>query len=198
MKTKICSKCKKEKLLNNFFKDKNCIDNHEYQCKSCRKKSRKLYLCNYYRKNKDIIKNNSKLNYKKNKKHYLEIIKIYRIKNKEKIAIRNKKYNKTWKQKNKQKCALYVATRRAKITNSQSEKTDINKIKKFYTLAYKLSIEKNIKYVVDHIKPISKGGKHHHNNLQVITGKDNLKKWNKYPYKVNKSFKPDLTVIEHA
>ncbi len=34
--------------------------------------------------------------------------------------------------------------------------------------------------VVDHSKPLSKGGTNHKNNLKVITSKQNLKKGNKY------------------
>jgi hypothetical protein len=34
-------------------------------------------------------------------------------------------------------------------------------------------------YHVDHIKPLSKGGLHHPDNLQVLRGRDNLRKGNK-------------------
>ena len=42
MKTKICSKCKKEKLIINFYKG-NDNDELRYECKSCFKKSDKEY-----------------------------------------------------------------------------------------------------------------------------------------------------------
>ena len=35
-------------------------------------------------------------------------------------------------------------------------------------------------YEVDHIKPISKGGLHHQDNLQYLTIKENRKKSNKW------------------
>lgn len=35
-------------------------------------------------------------------------------------------------------------------------------------------------YHVDHIKPLSKGGLHHPDNLQVLLGRDNLRKGAKY------------------
>jgi len=35
-------------------------------------------------------------------------------------------------------------------------------------------------YHVDHIKPLSKGGLHHPDNLQILLGRDNLKKGSKY------------------
>lgn len=37
-------------------------------------------------------------------------------------------------------------------------------------------------YEVDHIVPISKGGKHHPNNLQYLTITENRRKWNKLDY----------------
>jgi 5-methylcytosine-specific restriction endonuclease McrA len=36
-------------------------------------------------------------------------------------------------------------------------------------------------YHVDHIKPLSKGGLHHENNLQILSAHLNLEKNNKYP-----------------
>ena len=33
-----------------------------------------------------------------------------------------------------------------------------------------------IKYHVDHIKPLSKGGLHHQDNLQILTATENLRK----------------------
>jgi 5-methylcytosine-specific restriction endonuclease McrA len=39
--------------------------------------------------------------------------------------------------------------------------------------------ETGIQYHVDHIIPICKGGKHHQDNLQILTGTENLKKGTK-------------------
>lgn len=37
-----------------------------------------------------------------------------------------------------------------------------------------------VQYEVDHIKPLSKGGAHHPDNLQIITAEENRKKAAKY------------------
>lgn len=42
-----------------------------------------------------------------------------------------------------------------------------------------LSEETGIPHEVDHVIPISKGGKHHEDNLQIITMSENRKKHNK-------------------
>lgn len=40
---------------------------------------------------------------------------------------------------------------------------------------------KNVKHRVDHIIPLSKGGLHHLDNLQILKAVDNLRKWCKLP-----------------
>ena len=74
METKACTKCKVEKSLDKFLSDKRHLDGKESQCKECH------YLAN--RKWQD----NHKTEIKKQRI-------IYRLKNKEKIAIRSKKYD---------------------------------------------------------------------------------------------------------
>ena len=49
----------------------------------------------------------------------------------------------------------------------------------FYTKAKERNQDSKIKYVVDHIIPISKGGKHNPNNLQVVPESWNIHKGNK-------------------
>ena len=53
------------------------------------------------------------------------------------------------------------------------------KINVFYKEAVRLSEKTGIPHEVDHIIPISKGGKHHENNLQILTAIENRKKYNK-------------------
>jgi len=59
------------------------------------------------------------------------------------------------------------------------ETADQQKINKIYCKAKRLSEETNVPYEVDHIIPISKGGKHHENNLQILAAIENRKKHNK-------------------
>ena len=50
--TKICCKCKEEKPVSEFHKDKNSSDGYTYQCKACRNAKYK----EYYHANTDKIK----------------------------------------------------------------------------------------------------------------------------------------------
>ena len=50
----------------------------------------------------------------------------------------------------------------------------------FYAKARALTELVGEPYHVDHIKPLSKGGLHHPDNLQVLLGRENLRKGSKY------------------
>ena len=79
---KVCTKCKVEKSLNDFSKNKNRIDNFEGQCKKCRKE----YLKQYYLDNSDKIKENQKQYDLVNEYKIIQ----YRLSNKDKNNTREK------------------------------------------------------------------------------------------------------------
>jgi len=68
---------------------------------------------------------------------------------------------------------------RTKKKNQMPDDADSSKILEFYKEAERLTKETGIMYSVDHIIPISKGGLHHQDNLQVITLSENSRKGNK-------------------
>jgi hypothetical protein len=129
METKICTKCKEEKLLCEFGKHPQTRDKLQCRCKKCRSEEKK----EHYRKNKSKINKKSKNYYKHNREALLEYQKEYREKNKkilsekakerylkspEKFYLRNKEYNEKNKKKvndkknkynkeKKKKCPLY-------------------------------------------------------------------------------------------
>jgi 5-methylcytosine-specific restriction endonuclease McrA len=72
-----------------------------------------------------------------------------------------------------------AARRRCRIRDAFDETADQQKINEIYCKAKQLIEETGISYEVDHIIPISKGGKHHEDNLQIITMSENRKKHNK-------------------
>lgn len=86
MITKICSICKKELNINNFYKS--FIKIEKNKCKKCMK----IYSKNFYLKNKDKIKTRCKRYYLRNKKLILKQHKIYRQINREMFKKSGKKY----------------------------------------------------------------------------------------------------------
>lgn len=71
------------------------------------------------------------------------------------------------------------ARRRCRMRDAFDETANQQKISDIYCEAKIISKETGIPHEVDHIIPISKGGKHHEDNLQIITMSENRKKRNK-------------------
>lgn len=86
-------------------------------------------------------------------------------------------------QQNKVMYLVRGAARRASKRQASPIWADNKKIKLLYSKAARLTDETGVKYVVDHVIPLVNDkvcGLHVHNNLQVITQLDNLKKSNKF------------------
>jgi len=79
-------------------------------------------------------------------------------------------------------CA-HTARRRAQKKNGREFLTAEQKLQigKYYQTRNLLGSE----WEVDHITPLSKGGRHHPENLQIIPKTENRKKYNKEDYEVN-------------
>jgi len=111
MKNKICSKCKKEKSINDFYRDKARKDGRNYWCIECWKLKSK----NYRQNNIDKFK----ANYQLHKEEKSEYNRLYWLNNKEKLKqynteyfIENKEQIKQYKQKNKEQINSYFRNRR--------------------------------------------------------------------------------------
>jgi len=98
-KEKICSSCKRSKLLCEFNKNKSKKDNLATECKTCCAAYNKQYRA----QNKDAIVLKKKQYSEKNKEKMSEYHRQYRIENKEKIA----EYRKQYREKNKEKMSEY-------------------------------------------------------------------------------------------
>jgi len=109
MKNKICTKCKQEKEISNFNKQKGGKDGLRSQCKQCIKDYRKTYDAEYYllhkqklcenkrkynKQNADIISIKNKQRRIKYNEYYREKDKKTYLKHKYKILSRKKEYNK--------------------------------------------------------------------------------------------------------
>ncbi len=103
--TKICTKCKKEKELSKFYKDKRKKDGYYSSCKSCKNKDIERYQNTeigkkkirknkreYGIKHKDKINLQKRKSYRKNRDKILVRRKIERKKNREKFKISQNKF----------------------------------------------------------------------------------------------------------
>lgn len=87
--TKVCSKCKEEKHLDDFYKTKAIKSGFVSACKKCNSLKGKKY----HKNNKEKINKCKKNYYANNKNITLGRQKIYYENNKEAIKVRHKKYN---------------------------------------------------------------------------------------------------------
>lgn len=189
---KTCTKCKIEKELIFFSKNKNRIDNFEGQCKKCKKE----YLKKYYTSNKEHIKENQKTYYLNNperaRKYYLNNKKNLLIKEKNRklneplfrlsgnirslisISIKNQGYKKTSKTYDILGCSFEEFK-----THLENQFTD------------GMTWENQGKWHLDHIYPVSRATDeehliklNHYTNFQPLWAIDNIKKGNKLDYQV--------------
>lgn len=132
--TKICHKCNKEKSLSNYYKHPTSKNGYVSHCKACHKK----YYTNYYEKNKDKIKQKSKI-YNHNNK---ENIKKYIKENEDTIKTRSKEYYennkekfKEYRENNKEKMKEYYENNKEKM--KEYSNTYYTNNKEYYINYYK-------------------------------------------------------------
>jgi len=158
MDKKICSKCKIEKSLNEFYFNTN-HNRHSAQCKICEKENRKIHRLNniekyktkdkeYYDKNKEILNEKNRQRWEKNKNKYSLTAKKWREENRE----YNLKKQKEYYENNKEKMSEYNKERGKKYYNENKEKCNNRSKKNYennkesYLIRNKLNKEKNRDY----------------------------------------------------
>ena len=102
--------------------------------------------------------------------------------------VRKKQIN--WRKNNPEKVAeqraridpakrrQYTATYGMRKKNQMPEDASIELIQEIYNESVRLTEETGVPHEVDHIIPVSKGGLHHQDNLQILTRTENRKKSN--------------------
>jgi hypothetical protein len=164
---RICSKCKVEKELNMFPKDKNQSLGYGYKCKSCYKLNNK----NYYDSNKDKYSSYYSSNKQDKEEYYRQNSLKYNNINKDRVKEyrdQNKDYYKKWIN-NKRKTDLKFKIRhtlQTRINNAlksnKTEKTNvllggtISQVKIYLESQFKPEMNwdnHGIIWEIDHIKP---------------------------------------------
>ena len=117
----------------------------------------------YYRDNEEYL-------IKQNRKYYYD--------NKNKFAVRRSMYY----QNNKSAEYANEARHRAAKLNQTPINADLKEIQFYYTVCIETNeILGDSFFHVDHMHPLSKGGLHHEDNLQILEAPINLQKHNKWP-----------------
>lgn len=205
MTKKKCGKCTQEKSLGEFHKNKNSKDGRVRWCKECVKKNTKKYYIEnreeLLKKNRDWRKKNpgyrrnpeDRAQYERDNAEKIRKRKQkYYLKHKKKINTRNKKWHeenkeraqatcKKWEERNRGKRASYSQKRRAikrdvddgtvtpEIARALYEEEICCYCKKF--------VEREDRHM-EHIHPLSRGGKHTITNIRMACVTCNLSKGN--------------------
>lgn len=100
-------------------------------------------------------------------------------KNRQKDREADRRYNK--KPHRRARCNARNAFRRMLYENHIKllNREEMDRIYKIYAECQFLTEVTGIQHHVDHIMPLSKGGLHHPDNLQILTAEENLKKGSK-------------------
>jgi 5-methylcytosine-specific restriction endonuclease McrA len=125
----------------------------------------------------DFVRKYQRGKYHENKEKMIQKNREWRNRNPEKSKLSSVK----WRKKNPQKTISQSSIRRGRQRNAISEidTQSAGIIKSLYLARKRISECCGILFHVDHVIPISRGGLHIPQNLQIIPAKTNLQKSNK-------------------
>ena len=166
MDTKLCTECNNEYPVNSdhFYKDKRMADGFKNQCKECTRKQNNSW------KNEKTASGSPR----KDTPEYKEKRREDRQKNKK----RDSQYNSQWRKDNPGYCNAKDAARRENVNISDLPPEEQERIRKIYKKAQEFK-DQGLDVHVDHVIPVSKGGKTTPDNLVIISAEDNQFKSNK-------------------
>ncbi len=167
-----------KKQARKYQKNKEIILEQHARYYQNNKKKMAKYFAEYRKNNKEKIVECAAKCYQKNKKRINVLCTEYRKNNKDKFRI----YSAKFRQNNKEKRCVTEALRRATKLNQTSTDADFKIIQLYYTVCNETNeILGDTFFHVDHIQPLSKGGLHHEDNLQILESHLNLQKNDKWP-----------------
>jgi 5-methylcytosine-specific restriction endonuclease McrA len=183
--SKPCTKCGQIKLFSEFNNRRASPDGKQPKCRDCEKADHRAYNAKNSARNtakatawnkanserRKIITNNYVL---RNPEKRRETNKLNHLKNRNKRLIQTKE----WRLANMDKARSYVLKRRGLI-KSTAKQISIKEINKLYSSSCKYC-GSNDKIEIDHIVPLSKGGRHSIGNLAPACRKCNASKGDKF------------------
>jgi 5-methylcytosine-specific restriction endonuclease McrA len=189
---KCCGRCKEHKPLEAFTSAPKASDGKHSYCKSCVNSYRRANQSRYRAAQKKWEIENAErileVNRKRRSTEHFKILSYgYGVKYRKKYAQKIKEKKRAFYaahpelrraeyERNKERYIAAAYERHHKIKGLTPENADRKVIQTFYSLAKELTFRTGIRYEVDHIIPISKGGLHHQSNLRVVTMDENRRK----------------------
>ena len=192
-----CKSCGAEKALEKFPSKRVKNDNvyFEWQCKQCAVLQRKKMRQNdiektraeartYWAKNKETINKKRRADRVVNGDRLRKQKREWHHKNAERISVIARVSSMRWRRMNKEKIRLTTRYQRAKRNGVRAEKITNDQIQNLYTKqrgSCAICRTKLIKWHMDHIMPLAKGGAHEINNLQLLCPRCNVRKHSTHP-----------------
>ena len=166
---KVCTTCKVEKSFDNFYKDKRKKDGLHPRCKNCHNITTK----NYYVNNLEVVKQRQK-NYRINNKDKLNVInQNWRDNNRDRIA----RTSSAWAKNNVEKRRGYWQRYHSQKVSNAFEISNSEIEKLYKSDCFYCGTSENI--TLDHVIPLSRGGKHSVGNIVPACGRCNSSKGSK-------------------
>lgn len=174
---KICSKCKIEKPFSEFGKHNQTKDGLKSRCKECNA----LEMRDYYSRNKQSVQSYIKTWIDNNRGKHATYVKKWNDKNSD----YKKTLNAAWKKSNKDLVNASTQKRRA-ARRCQLGIVSRDIVQKLLKTQQNFCVNCHadllkVGYHIDHNMPLSLGGLHDDNNLQLLCPTCNMKKGNKDP-----------------
>ncbi len=190
LQTKKCYKCREEKPLSQFSRNRAKRDGLTEACKPCTAENKRLH----HKLHPEKARARARRHYAENQEKARANVRKYRAENPEKSRVSIEKwratnadkvsaYKKSWKKRNPHIAIANCAHRHATKMHACPEWADRKEIAKIYAMARELSMRTGVKHHVDHVVPLRHPlvcGLHAPNNLQAIPAQHNLTKNNKF------------------
>jgi len=162
----------------NYQDNKDRIDKRNKEYYLAHKQETANYQAKYRQDNKKQLSERAAEYYKNNKKQIIERIVEYYQDNKDRVL----EYHHEHYQNNKDKYFAHSAKRKALKLNKTPTDANLEEIQLYYEVCVETNeILGGAFFHVDHIQPLSKGGLHHEDNLQILEASLNLQKNAKWP-----------------
>jgi 5-methylcytosine-specific restriction endonuclease McrA len=176
---KQCRKCGAEKRVDEFQKDRRLKSGYSNLCKACSNQKSRQWNFNNKTKVLKSVKEWFQVNKEKRRKYYREYVRQYRKIHPQKSDPRA---SRAWKRKHPEKVSQYNSNRRAR-NNGLSGKIFAEQWKEIVEKYGKKCLRcgrGDVILTIDHILPLSGGGKHEISNIQPLCKSCNSKKGKKH------------------